>query len=195
MNDLAERRDSRSPADLETAAEDGGDASQPSSSEKVGKVRHRDGLRPGAARDRANREGGRERAGGAHPETLSDREFVGHSHPEGAGDAGCHAAGDVLGDRPWTAAVSDHADVGPSPRDELGFDPRPELEDDAGPDRTSGARVPSRGVGPEHPRHMAGSERTSSESARNVQSSHPGLAFESTYKPTRCMNGNAPGAG
>jgi len=88
MDDSPERRHPGSGADFESPAENGGDAAEATAAEEVGEMRHLDGVRPGPARDRSNREGGRQSPRGAHAESLPDGKFVREPDRELAGRRG-----------------------------------------------------------------------------------------------------------
>src|SRR5208282_2121580 len=111
MDDPTEGRDAGPGADLEAAPQDRGDAPETASAEEVREMRDLD------------REGGRERTGGAHSEPLSDREFVRQADGEGSRFFGSHAAGHVLGNGPRTSPVGDHPNAGTGPRGEPSLRP------------------------------------------------------------------------
>ncbi len=116
MNHLAQRRESGSSSNLEAPAEDRRDAAESSPPEEVGQVGHLDRLAAGPAGERRHGQGGRERAGGAHAESLPDRQFVGEPDHEGPNSVRCEPSRDLLGDRPRPGPVPDDTESTPGAR-------------------------------------------------------------------------------
>ena len=185
MNDPTERRETGPGPDLEAATEDRGHAPEAAPAEEVREMRDLDRGRSGTAGESAHGEGDRERAGGAHPESLSDGELVREAHGQRSRLLGGHPTRHVLGDGPRPSPVAEHADPGAPTRGEPGLGPRPELEDDPRPHRPATARVAGRRIGSEDPRDVAGSERTDRTDARDHHRPRPGVLATRSYKQTR----------
>jgi hypothetical protein len=167
MHDAPERGDA--------APEDRGHAPEAASSEEVREMSDPDGVRVRVAREGANRKRGRERAGGAHSESLTDRELVGDVHGQRSRLFRGDPPGHVLGDGPRPGPVTKNANATARARNEPGLGPGPELEDHPGPHGAAAARVTVREVGPEDPGDVAGGERTDRTGTRDRHRPRPSI--------------------
>lgn len=161
VEDVAPRRHAALDAELEAApSRDRGHAPQAAAAEEVRKMSDLHRLRPRLGREPGDGERRGRRTGGAHSESLADRQFV--REPDGncpwAGWG--QATGDVFRDRETSSSIAQDSNATGSARAKLRRGSNAQLENDPGPRRTTGPRV-ARGEGrTEYSGHVRRRERT-----------------------------------
>ena len=182
MDRPSPRRDARTGAHFEPPAQNRRNTAKPPAPEQVREVGGLYRLSPGAAGQASHRVGGGERPRRAHPESLSNREFVSKSDLDRSGKPPRHAAGDLLGDRPRSPLVPGDAHTGPRTGTVHRLSPDAQFQDDARADRAPAPRVSVTKVRAKDPRDMAGRERDGDPGSRLGHRPRVAVLVVRTYK-------------